>query len=71
MNKPQKLFRCPVCGNIITEDRWLEDMKQGGNGYCACEFMTQDENGDVFFPRIYHEYDVYALQSSEQKARNE
>lgn len=59
--KPKKLYRCPVCGDIVTEEKWLESIEHGGSGYCLCEFSAYDEKGELWFPRTYNEYDVYHL----------
>ena len=36
--KTQKLYQCPECGNIVTEDDILEDLTTGGYGMCLCLF---------------------------------
>ena len=57
-----KLYRCPHCGEVLTEEEYLRNCESGSSGYCLCEFSATDEKGDVWFPRIYHEYEVYVLQ---------
>jgi len=59
--KPKKLYRCPKCGDIITDQELEWRMEGGGMGMCYCEFSAIDQDGDVFYPRIFHEYDVYHL----------
>jgi len=69
--KPEKLYRCPICGDIVTEEELELEMKFGGTGYCYCEFMETDpETGDVWFPRILHEYDVYHLSTPIAREEN-
>ena len=34
----QKLFVCPKCGDIVTEDDILEDLSTGGFGCCLCSY---------------------------------
>lgn len=59
--KPKRLFRCPACGEVITEEAW-EEALQSGSGYCYCEFSDVDpDTGEIWYPRILHEYDVYHL----------
>lgn len=65
--KPEKLYRCPTCGDIITEQALERSMESGGIGMCYCEFSAIDEDGDVWYPRIYNEYDVYHLSPTKAK----
>lgn len=46
-----RLFVCPECGDIVTEDEILEDLTTGGYGMCTCKF----DNGQ----RILVRYDPY------------
>jgi len=69
--KPEKLFRCYACGEVITKEEWLKDLESGGTGYCMCDFSAIDEKGEVWYPRILHEYDIYVLQSYTEKVRKE
>lgn len=48
-----KLYRCPICKNILTQEEWEADFKIGGNGMCPCTFADGH--------RVYIEYDVYHL----------
>lgn len=47
----QKLFICPECGDIVTDDDILESLTNGGFGMCMCKFG----NGS----RIFVDYDDY------------
>ena len=38
VNTDQKLFRCPECGDIVTEGEILENLTTGGFGMCLCCF---------------------------------
>ena len=38
VEKGQKLFICPECGDIVTEDEILESLTSGGFGMCLCQF---------------------------------
>ncbi len=57
------IYRCPKCGDILTEKEWTDSFDSGGNGMCPCEF--RDGN------RIYYGYDVYDLRGSEQTPEKE
>ena len=35
LNNPKR-FRCPECGDIVTEDEILRDLTLGGFGMCTC-----------------------------------
>ena len=59
--KPKKLYRCPVCDEVLTDVQWEADFEIGGNGMCPCDFMLNES-------RVYHEYDIYTLQTSEVKS---
>ena len=48
-----KLYRCRVCGDVLTQMEWEADIEIGGIGMCPCDFG--DGN------RVYYEYDVYHL----------
>lgn len=66
--KPEKLYRCPICGGVLTEETWLEGMDAGGSGYCMCEYMMIDPGTrEPWYPRILHEYDVYHLSAPSAK----
>jgi len=58
MNKesatPKKLYRCPNCGETLTDEEWKDTFETGGYGYCLCKFMGGE--------RIVTDYDVYILQ---------
>jgi len=71
MKTPEKLYRCSRCGFILTEEEWLDEIGFGGSGYCMCEYSAIDEEGNVWYPRILHEYRVYRLQGSASKARKQ
>lgn len=47
---PKKLYRCPACGDVLTEEEYEADCVQGG-GYCYCQFKSGD--------RILTGYEVY------------
>lgn len=58
--KPEKLYRCPACGEVITDEEYEAQFESGGSSYCLCDFSETDpDTGEVWFPRIFHEYDVY------------
>ena len=73
MTKPTRLYRCPTCAGVLTEREFEEQMESGGSGYCDCGFMAYDDEGEVYFPRLYYEYDVYSLvpRSSNQTVKKE
>lgn len=57
MNKKEKYFKCPNCNELTTQSEINDEIsKMGGMGMCMCEFMSRDENGDIWFPRIYVPY---------------
>lgn len=47
----QRFYRCPECGDIVTEDEIEEDRISGGYGCCMCKYG----NGS----RILVEYEPY------------
>ena len=49
-----KLYRCPECGDIVTEDEIAEDCALGGYGTCMCLYG----NGS----RLLVEYVAYELE---------
>lgn len=49
-------FICPQCKSMVTQKDINHDLNNGGQGMCDCEFMVTGEDGDVWFPRIYHPY---------------
>lgn len=51
--KPERLYRCPVCGDIVSEQEIEESMQSGGMGMCYCQYKDGQ--------RILIEYDVYHL----------
>ena len=53
MTKVKTLYRCPICGDVVTDEEYEWLFEIGGNGMCQCDF--QDGN------RIYYGYDVYRL----------
>jgi len=59
-----KLYRCPACGETLTEEEYQKDLASGGNGYCGCRFSAKDEHGNVWFPREYTEYEVFTREVS-------
>ena len=59
--KPKRLFRCPECGDTLKEEDYDRQFDYVGMGMCYCKFSEVGENGDVLFPRILVEYDVYHL----------
>ena len=65
--KPQKLYRCPECGETLTDKEHDDQIECGSLGYCGCRFMAYDENGEVWFPREYIKYDIYYLSSPTTK----
>ena len=55
------LYRCPKCGETITDIELDKRAESGGLPYCYCRYSAYDENGDIWFPREFVEYDVYHL----------
>ena len=53
-----KLYRCPACGDVLTEEEYEAQLNQG-QCYCLCEFSAVDENGEIWYPRIMNEYEVF------------
>ncbi len=59
---PEKLYRCSACGTIVTDEELERSMESGRMGMCYCEYSAIDpETGDVWYPRIFNDYDVYHL----------
>ncbi len=46
-----KLYRCPACGEVLTEEQYLNMLEWTGNGYCLCQFKDGD--------RRMTEYEVF------------
>ena len=63
--KVNKLYRCPVCGETLTNEEYEHMLESGGGGHCMCEFSAYDEHGDIWFPRILNEYQVFILQEEQ------
>lgn len=55
----KKLYRCPICGEVLTEEEYLNQFESGGSGYCYCEFSAINEKGEIWYPRILHEYEAF------------
>ena len=36
------MYKCRVCGRIITEKQYIEEQECGSMGYCHCEFSTTE-----------------------------
>ncbi len=53
LNTESKLYRCPECGDIVTETEILKDIENGSFGMCFCRYG----NGS----RILVEYEPYNL----------
>lgn len=53
MGKVLRLYRCPHCGDTLTDAEYEEMMDNTGNGYCLCQFKDGE--------RIFVGYDVYVL----------
>ena len=53
-----KRYRCPRCGNIITEEERQQMIEQDplGGAYCYCEYFTPGEDGEPIYLRILNEY---------------
>ena len=49
-----KLYRCPECGDVLTEEDYQKEMESGSSGYCYCLFSSED--------RILVEYEVFIRQ---------
>lgn len=61
MNKPKKLYRCPKCGDTLTEFEYEADFEIGGNGMCPCDFKDGE--------RVFYEYDTYILEVKDKKEK--
>jgi len=57
--KVTKLYRCPACGDVLTEEEYVKSLGMGSNGYCSCRFSAKDKQGNIWFPREYTEYEVF------------
>jgi len=51
-----KLYRCPVCGDVLTEEEYSAQFESGGSGYCYCQFS--DGN------RILIDYEVFVREET-------
>ena len=60
----KKLYRCPACGDTLTEEEYQKDLASGGIGYCSCRFSAKDEHGNIWFPREYVEYEVFTREEN-------
>lgn len=59
----EKKYQCPKCKRIITESQFIEEQSSGSGGMCYCGFSAVDENGEVWYPRIF--YDMKEVKESE------
>ena len=48
--KPTKYFRCPKCGDIVTENEILEDLINGSYGACMCQFGNGSRTINMYEP---------------------
>jgi hypothetical protein len=51
-----RLYRCPACGDTITEEEYLTGLDIGSMGYCYCEYGM---NEDGYYNRTLNEYEVF------------
>lgn len=59
MAKVAKLYRCPICGEVLIDAEYEAMLETSSNGYCLCQFSDGE--------RIFTEYDVYVLKEREGK----
>ena len=57
----KKLYRCPACGDVLTDAEYDADCATGG-GYCYCQFKDGD--------RILTGYDIYILQQTRKDEKD-
>lgn len=62
MSDVKRLYRCPSCGEVLTEDEFEVHCENGGMPYCYCQFGLDDE-GD--FNRIFTEYETFVKEEDE------
>lgn len=49
-------YRCPECGNTITEEEHQQMVEQVGGAYCYCKYVIPGEDGEPIYLRILNEY---------------
>lgn len=62
LEKFEKYYICPECGDLTTETKILEECSNGGMDMCYCKFSVPYWNDelecfDVVFPREYVRYE--------------
>ena len=54
-----KLYRCPSCGEVLTDEEYDEQLEDGFQGYCYCMYTAYDKDGVVWYPRELVPYEVF------------
>lgn len=55
MSTVKRLYRCPHCGDVLTDAEYEELLTQSGMGYCYCDFMND---------RTLFEYEVFVKETA-------
>ena len=37
------MYKCPICGIVLTEKQYQEEIKNGSMGMCFCEYTPEDK----------------------------
>jgi hypothetical protein len=64
MSTVKRLYRCPRCGDVLTDAEYEELLTQSGMGYCYCEYGAPYGVPDEGFQRILHEYEVFVKETA-------
>uniref|UniRef100_A0A6M3X892 Uncharacterized protein n=1 Tax=viral metagenome TaxID=1070528 RepID=A0A6M3X892_9ZZZZ len=64
MTKIQKLYRCPECGSVLTDEEYESQTGYGRLGYCMCKYTAYDENGDIWYPRELVDYEIFVREET-------
>jgi len=49
-------YRCPSCGDIITEEEYQDMIECEGHAWCYCEYVVHDEERNPIYLRILNKY---------------